>query len=225
MKWKRILMVYGIALVAVSLSLIIAPAFAQSIGQKVIFPALKTENIINVETVDPTWQRSKENTISFVLDANTIKKSYEIKMKYEFNIKEYFNRSEARRTVALITYLSNGEYVHQRRETWLIDLGSGGGYVDSVTIPHETLKIGENTVKILININSTTSEPITKPGLFYIVYDEINVVERRIDTDSDGISNSFDPVVNTNNLQLSAMLMIALFPPITATGIERKKKE
>lgn len=223
MKWKRILKLYGVTFVVITLSLLIAPAIVQGIEGSKVFPASKAEHVFNVTMVSQSWQRTDENSINFVLDTRTIKRTYEIEMLFEAKIHEDIDIPNARCTDVTIDIYSNGIYAKQIRHIFYCSGYSGGGAFGPTVIPSETLKVGDNTVQIQINIKSNTSVEIPGTGTFHFVVKDIKLSP--VDNDGDGLYNYLDPVSNFNNAQLTAVLMIMLFPPITATGIERNNSQ
>ena len=190
MNWKRMLVVYGIVLVIVSLSLIMAPSYAS-----------EADTVVYVETLDQVWQRAEENTIKF--NCNPLLKgliTYRIRINYHWNISETIDRTH----IIIYKIFSNGIYVDRIRHT-IRNLGGCREYGDygTITIPSETLKVGENTVMVLMTFNSTASETPSKPDIFHFIVKEI--------------------VVKTDNSKLAAVLTLMFIPFGIILGYERER--
>jgi hypothetical protein len=221
-KWKRVLGVYSIALVIVSMSLMVVPVFAQYVtGGSVIQPSEAENTTIHEEAADQVWQRTARNDLNFTLNTLIGNNLIEIKIYYFYNLTGGLGRDYN------VTYKIYSNKIQIKE---FIEYTEGGGtvrihgYIGPYSIQSEALKLGENTISLLIIVNSSASRPSTSPYSFHLEIKDIQLKGLFYDKDSDGISDNVDPVANVNNMQLSAIIMLVLFPPITATGIERKRR-
>ena len=164
---------FGSGLALVSLSLLITP----------IYPS-DHEILVRMETIDQAWQTATENTVTF--RSNPISRlltTYKVKITHYYE----YNSEEGRITIVTYRIYSNDVYVNEITESYNIRQGSGGGWYDPVPITLETLRAGENTIRVHISFNSTANEPRTR---------------------SDSFEFQIDSEVITNNYRLTALIVL-----------------
>lgn len=177
--WKRVVIVYGIAFALVSLSLVMVPSYAS-----------EAETMVHMETVDQVWRRTEENAVNFrASPLSKVLVTYRLKMWWLLDT----DGSVERFTRMVLEVYSNG--IHVTDVTMDIEwvIAHAGGDYGPILIPPETLKVGKNTVTVLMSFNSTASEPPTRPDMFHFVVELF---------------------INTDNSKLAALLMV-LFVPIS----------
>jgi len=165
----------GIALFI--LSVLIAPKFDADTGLG-----------IQMNTDDMEWRTEKELRISY--DSNPFSKlvtTYNVKVSnlYQFDV------GEGRHTVVTYRIYSNEVYVDEIRHSFDPISGGGGERYDPIPIPLRTLKSGDNSIRVLISIDSIAAEPRSTADAF----------EFRIDS-----------AVITNNNKLTAAILFTFIP-------------
>jgi len=181
----RWLVFSGIGTALVALSLIITPSYAS-----------EDETVVHIETTEQTWQRVAVNAVNFKV--NPLSKAL-VNFKIEITLFWDIEESVDRTTIIIYKIFSNGVYVDQIRHSLNLRSGRGSEKYDTISIPSDTLKSGENTAKFLMTFNSTASKSPSGPESFYCV-----------------ISH----VINTDNSKFAA-LIILLFLPISITLAEK----
>jgi len=159
------------------ISLVVAPTFASGF-----------ETVIQMETLEQDWHSSHESVVTY--RASLFSKfltRYKVKINYRY---EY--DMGVRTTKLVYKIYSNGVYIDEIDDTYQVSRLRGAGEYGLITIPIDTLMIGENTVQILIDCKSATTEPISRPDVF----------EFKIDS-----------AVFTDNIRLT-FIVILLFIPI-----------
>jgi len=144
---------YAVSLIIISLSLLITPSYAS-----------EKRTMVHVETSDLVWQRTAESTVSFRV--NLLSKLF-TNFRLEYHVSFELNESAIRNTTITFDIYSNDVYVN--RHTHSIYVGSGvfGDFGDEI-LPSRTLRTGENEARILLILNSTTSEPPSQPDIFHM---------------------------------------------------------
>jgi hypothetical protein len=165
----------GIALFI--LSVLISPKFDADTGLG-----------IQMNTVDMEWRTEKELRISY--DSNPFSKlvtAYKVKVSnlYQFDV------GEGRHAVVTYRIYSNKVYVDEIRHSFDPISGGGGEGYDPIPIPPRTLKSGDNSVRVVISIDSIAAEPRSMADAF----------EFRIDS-----------AVITNNNKLTAAILFTFIP-------------
>jgi hypothetical protein len=149
----------GVGLALLIISLLVAPTFASGY-----------ETVVQMETLEQDWQSSHESAVTY--RAGLFSKfltMYKVKINYRY---EY--DMGVRTTKLVYKIYSNGVYIDEIDDTYQVSRLRGAGDYGLITIPIETLMIGENTVQILIDCNSATTAPMTGPDAFeFIIYSAV----------------------------------------------------
>jgi hypothetical protein len=138
---------------------------------------------IQMNTVDQEWHTEKELRISYSSNLfSKLVKDYTMKVSnlYQFDIEE------GRHTVVTYKIYSNEIYVDEIRLSFDPISGGGGEGYNPILIPSDTLKSGDNSVRVVISIDSKAAEPRST----------IDTFEFRIDS-----------AVITDNKKLSAVIL------------------
>jgi len=168
----------GVGLALLTISLLVTPTFASGY-----------ETVVQMETLEQDWHSSQESAVTY--RAGPFSKfltTYKIKINYLYE----YDMEGGRTTKLVYKIYSNGVYIDEIDDTYQVSRLRGGGDYGLITIPIETLMIGENTVQILIGCNSATTAPMTGPDAFEFV---------------------IDSAVVTDNMRLT-FLVILLFVPV-----------
>jgi hypothetical protein len=165
----------GIALFI--LSALIAPKFDADTGLG-----------IQMNMVDQEWRTEKELRISYDSDPfSKLVTAYKVKVSNQYQ----FDVGEGRHTIVTYRIYSNEVYVDEIRHSFDPISGGGGEGYDPILIPPRTLKPGENSIRVVISIDSKAAEPRSTADAF----------EFRIDS-----------VVITDNSKLAAVILLTFIP-------------
>jgi hypothetical protein len=165
----------GVGLVLLTISLVITPTFASGY-----------ETVVRMETLEQDWHSSHENAVTYRIGLfSKFLTTYKVKInsRYEFDMER------GRTTKLIYSVYSNGVHIGDIYDTYEIGSGGGGGDYGLMTIPLETLMMGENTVQILIDCSSETLTPKTR---------------------TDALKYTIDSAVVTDNLRLTALVALLL---------------
>lgn len=145
----------GLTLLAVSL--LLTPTFESGF-----------ETVVQMQTLEPSWHSSHESVVTH--RAGLFSKfltTYCVKIRYRYE----FDTDGGRTTKLVYRVYSNGVHIDDIDHTYEIGSGKGGGDYGLITIPIETLMMGENTIQIFIDCDSATTSRITKPNAFEFIID------------------------------------------------------
>lgn len=153
----------GVGLALFIISLLVAPTFASG-----------CETFVRMETLEQDWHSSHEDTVTY--RAGFFSKfltMYKVKINFRYE----FDMEGGRTTKLVYKIYSNGVYIDEIDDTYQVSRLRGAGDYGLITIPIETLMIGENTVQILIGCNSATTAPMTGPDAFEFIIDSAVVTD------------------------------------------------
>jgi hypothetical protein len=167
----------GVGLALLTISLLVTPTFASGY-----------ETVVQMETLEQDWHSSHESVVTY--RAGLFSKFLTM-YKVKINSRYEFDMGGSRTTKLVYKVYSNGIHIGDINDTYDIGSGGGGGDYGLMTIPIETLIIGENTVQILIGCNSATTAPITGPDAFEFI---------------------IDSAVVTDNIRLTFLVILLLVP-------------
>jgi len=141
-----------------------------------------------MSTVDQVWRTEKELRISY--DSSPFSKlvtAYRVKVSnlYQFDV------GEGRHTVVTYRIYSNEVYVDEIRHSFDPISGGGGEGYDPIPISPRILKSGDNSVRIIISIDSNAAEPRST---------------------ADAFDFKIDSAVITNNYKLTAAILFTFIP-------------
>ena len=168
------LVFFGVGAAMVLLSLVMAPTYTEG------------DITIQMDTPDPDLQTGAESIIDFnVNHLSRILTAYRVEVTNRWE----FDAGGDRRTRLTYTIYSNGIYVDEIKSSY--DINSGRGFQDYglIVVPIQTLRVGENTVKITISLSSVAPTPRTGPE--YLEF-------------------TIDSAIVTENYRLAAMLAVLL---------------
>lgn len=177
---RGLLAILGAGIVLVLFSLFTTPTYPSDYGL-----------VIRMDSTDLVWQTEKEETITF--ESNPLSRlltTYKVKITFHYE----YDSEEGRVTTLTYRIYSNDIYVENITDSYNINSGSGGGGFGPLKIPFETLRAGENTVRVHISFNSTVTEPRTRP---------------------DSIEFHINSAVITDNFRFIALILLSL----TSIGI------
>jgi len=140
--WSAIIYV-GLSLIL--LSLVMTPTYASDGGIT-----------IQMDAPEPELQTGAESTVDFnVNHLSRILTTYKVEItnRWEFDAKG------DRSTRVTYTIYSNGIYVDEITSSYDINSGRGAQDYGLIIVPIKTLRVGENTIKITISLNSMAPEP------------------------------------------------------------------
>lgn len=141
-----------------------------------------------MNTVEPEWQTEKELRISF--DSTPFSKfltTYKVKITNLYN----FELGEGRLTIVTYKIYSNDIYVDEISHSFDSISGNGRERYDPVIIPPKTLKLSDNSIRVVISIDSKATETKSTADSF----------ELRIDS-----------FVTTDNNRLTAVILFTFIP-------------
>jgi hypothetical protein len=168
----------GLGLTLLTVSLLIAPTFESGF-----------ETVFQMDTLEPSLYSSHESVVTYRIGLiSKFMTTYGVKIRYRYE----FDMDGGRTTKLVYRVYSNGVHIGDIDDTYEIGSGGGGGDYGLMTIPLETLMMGENTVQILIDCNSETTTPRTR---------------------TDALKYTIDSAVVTDNFRLT-FLVVLLFVPI-----------
>ena len=166
----------GVGLALLTISILVTPTFTSGY-----------QTVVQMETLEQDWQSSHEDTVNY--RTGLISKfltTYKVKINYRY---EYDMGAWTTKLVYKI--YSNGVYIDEIEDAYQVSRLRGAGDYGLITIPIETLMIGENTVQILIDCNSATTAPMTGPDAFEFI---------------------IDSAVVTDNIRLTFLVILLLVP-------------
>jgi hypothetical protein len=111
------------------------------------------------------------------------------------------------------TFFSNDNYLFWIREDFVGSIKGtiGGAYPPQIISSSETMKTGDNELKIKVNINTMSKKPSICYFKLEIYEPHVNVTA--LDSDGDGILNATDPLPAFNNyIGLSILGVCGVFP-------------
>ena len=145
------------------LSLVTAPTYASEGGIT-----------IQMDTPDPDFQTGAESTIDFnVNHFSRILTAYRVKVTNRWQ----FDAGADRSTRVTYTVYSNGIYVDEIHSSYDIDGGRGAQDYGLIVVPIQTLRVGENAIKITISLNSMAPEPRTNPEYLEFIIDSAVITD------------------------------------------------
>jgi hypothetical protein len=167
----------GVGLALLTVSLLVAPTFASG-----------GETVVRMETVEQDWRSSQDSAVTY--RAGLFSKFLTM-YKVKINFRCELDMEGGRTTKLVYKVYSNGVHIGDIDDTYQVSSLKGGGDYGLITIPIETLMIGENTVHILIDCNSATTAPMTGPDTFEFI---------------------IDSAVVTDNIRLTFLVILLLVP-------------
>lgn len=160
---RGLIAILGAGMVLSLLTLLLAPAYPSDSGL-----------VVWMNSSEPSWRTEKEITITFESDPLSRHfNSYKVQIPCTWD----FDSEEGRITTLTFRIYSNDVHVEDITSSYDLGRGSGGGQFDPVTVPSGTLRSGENKVKVHISIDSTVTEPRTRPDFFEFKIDSAVVTE------------------------------------------------
>jgi len=153
----------GLGLALLTISILVTPTFASGY-----------ETIIQMETLEPDWYSSHESAVTYRVGLFS---KFLITYRVKINLNYEFDMDGGRTTKLVYRVYSNGVHIGDIGDSYEIKSGGGGGDYGLMTIPFETLMIGENIVQILIDCNSARTTPGTRLEAFEFIIDSAVVTD------------------------------------------------
>jgi hypothetical protein len=158
--WSAII---GVGLSLVLLSLVMTPTYASDGGI-----------IIQMDAPEPKLHTGAESTVDFnVNHLSKILTTYKVEITNRWE----FDAEGDRSTRVTHTIYSNGIHVDEITSSYDIHSGRGAQDYGLIVVPIKTLRVGENTIKITISLNSMAPEPRTSPEYLKFIIDSAVVTE------------------------------------------------
>ena len=218
MNWRRIGKVYGIMVVVISLSLYFVPLGAQALNKP--YELSSSEILVfDITTRDRTWDRSGVLTISCDLPPLSIGASYVTRFSFHFNLKD----SNDRYVVMTFKAYANSEQIGEGGHTFDRARAEGGN-IFTYEIPRNMVNQGNIVIRVDVSLRGEAPQELSVEDRELFEFYDFVVMKTYLDNDKDGISDNVDLLLNQNNIVIAGVLSLVGLPPITAVGIERKKK-
>lgn len=217
MNWKKIGKVYSVMLIILVSVLVLLPVTVQSLNED---EANISDDIytINVVSDEKSWKRMDTYSMNYNIDKIIEDVNYKASVRFTYNLRD----SNYRDVIVKVNGYANGEEVGYGEHALLGVKGTGGN-VFHFDIPQQVMKPGVNEVDIVVMIDANASSQLKEPDEVALTFDEMCVKQVISDSDSDGITNPYDLLKNTNNVVFIGLILTVLFPPILTIGLKKEK--
>jgi hypothetical protein len=205
--------------------LVIVPYYAQiDYIQTADYPTADEAYVFERAFANVSESGSLHMNIPFKILAGT-PRNYDVTSQFDWLV-TYSNEDVDRVVTMIYSYFSNGDYLYSIRQDAVGAMKGkfGGSYQPRTINKSETMRLGDNLLEIVLEINTATSHTPSTSSDFRLGISHSHVNVKASDSDGDGILDIVDPIQGLNNYIIVLALGIGGALSISDRTTDTQKK-